>query len=467
MRYGLLAVSLFTVLAITINRYVMIGHPTLYPKLYRRQYLGMMVACTWVSGFGALVATWLGRWGRFGLDQQIGSCSILPDAQGRSPKQFLFMVAFVIPCICIVVCYAKIFYIVRRTAMKSRLTNNARNNNVAVGYPMPTSSTTSSSALNSASTNFTTASNRPGGLFSKNSSGFAAYYTRGSGRSKLLRKNRRPSYSIGEDSAVGSSSTEAPSFSTTEKSSSLTENGNSTSTTTTTYDIIPVIRMVTIQTDLPDPHLLSPNKSVVLPDVSSSSGIENPLGDDERDAVLSRSVTPTSMCGSSHPASPTPSRRRSINRKRYRKERLPSAVVTTTLSHIGAVFRRSSQLSRSPRRPSSAAPPTPGKMTAKDRKLLKMILVIFASFVTCYLPITVSKTTFRHNSMETRWLNIAGYILIYLTTCINPIIYVVMSSEYRQAYKNLLMCRTGDSSSHNNGAHGHNNQPHNNNKNRG
>ncbi|RZF34319.1 hypothetical protein LSTR_LSTR014655 [Laodelphax striatellus] len=32
MRYGLLAVSLFTVLAITINRYVMIGHPTLYPK---------------------------------------------------------------------------------------------------------------------------------------------------------------------------------------------------------------------------------------------------------------------------------------------------------------------------------------------------------------------------------------------------------------------------------------------------
>lgn len=32
LRYGLLAVSLFTVLAITINRYVMIGHPTMYPK---------------------------------------------------------------------------------------------------------------------------------------------------------------------------------------------------------------------------------------------------------------------------------------------------------------------------------------------------------------------------------------------------------------------------------------------------
>jgi len=32
LRYGLVAVSLFTVLAITLNRYVMIGHPQLYPK---------------------------------------------------------------------------------------------------------------------------------------------------------------------------------------------------------------------------------------------------------------------------------------------------------------------------------------------------------------------------------------------------------------------------------------------------
>lgn len=32
LRYGLLAVSLFTVLAITINRYIMIGHPRIYPR---------------------------------------------------------------------------------------------------------------------------------------------------------------------------------------------------------------------------------------------------------------------------------------------------------------------------------------------------------------------------------------------------------------------------------------------------
>lgn len=103
-----------------------------------------------------------------------------------------------------------------------------------------------------------------------------------------------------------------------------------------------------------------------------------------------------------------------------------------------AVFRR---------RPTGASsvtpsgPPQPGKMSNKDKKLLKMILVIFSSFVLCYLPITITKTF--HSALEVRALNIAGYILIYLTTCINPIIYVVMSSEYRQAYKNLLMCRSG------------------------
>lgn len=80
-----------------------------------------------------------------------------------------------------------------------------------------------------------------------------------------------------------------------------------------------------------------------------------------------------------------------------------------------------------------------GKMTTKDKKLLKMILVIFTSFLICYLPITITKTL--KDKIDWRGLNIAGYILIYLTTCINPVIYVVMSSEYRSAYKNVLLCR--------------------------
>jgi hypothetical protein len=79
------------------------------------------------------------------------------------------------------------------------------------------------------------------------------------------------------------------------------------------------------------------------------------------------------------------------------------------------------------------------RMSAKDRRLLQMILVIFVSFLVCYLPITITKLL--QNAIDWRGLNIAGYILIYLTTCINPIIYVVMSSEYRSAYKYVLLCK--------------------------
>lgn len=104
-----------------------------------------------------------------------------------------------------------------------------------------------------------------------------------------------------------------------------------------------------------------------------------------------------------------------------------------------------------------------GKMSQKDRRLLKMILVIFLSFLFCYLPITLTKVM--RSISEVNFLFIMGYLLVYLTTCINPCIYVVswyfgnfiwiisdnfcnlqvMSSEYRQAYKNLLMCRLNSS----------------------
>lgn len=98
-------------------------------------------------------------------------------------------------------------------------------------------------------------------------------------------------------------------------------------------------------------------------------------------------------------------------------------------------FRRQSKFKSIGRTREYGAP----RMSAKDRKLLQMILVIFVSFLVCYLPITVTKLF--QSTLDWRGLNIAGYILIYLTTCINPIIYVVMSSEYRSAYKYVLLCK--------------------------
>lgn len=84
-----------------------------------------MVAGTWVTTFSIMIPTWRGVWGCFGLDVSIGSCSILHDKYGRSPKEFLFIAAFMVPCICIVICYARIFVLVRKAAIRAGTANKA------------------------------------------------------------------------------------------------------------------------------------------------------------------------------------------------------------------------------------------------------------------------------------------------------------------------------------------------------
>lgn len=118
-RYSNVAVSLFSVLAITINRYVMIAHKDMYTTFYRPCTIGAMIACIWSVSFGMLVPTLLGIWGRFGFDPHVGSCSILP-LNGRTPKTFLFVTAFALPCVVIILCYLRIFWVAHRTQRRLR-----------------------------------------------------------------------------------------------------------------------------------------------------------------------------------------------------------------------------------------------------------------------------------------------------------------------------------------------------------
>lgn len=78
------------------------------------------------------------------------------------------------------------------------------------------------------------------------------------------------------------------------------------------------------------------------------------------------------------------------------------------------------------------------KQKRNEWRITKMVLAIFLSFVACYLPITITKVL----DKEVNWpgLHIFGYIMIYLSACINPIIYVIMNKQYRHAYKTILLC---------------------------
>lgn len=80
------------------------------------------------------------------------------------------------------------------------------------------------------------------------------------------------------------------------------------------------------------------------------------------------------------------------------------------------------------------------KAKRNEWRITKMVLAIFLSFVLCYLPITLAKIA--DKDVKLPGLHIFGYMMLYLSACINPIIYVIMNKQYRQAYKTILLCKT-------------------------
>lgn len=79
------------------------------------------------------------------------------------------------------------------------------------------------------------------------------------------------------------------------------------------------------------------------------------------------------------------------------------------------------------------------KAKRNEWRITKMVLAIFLSFVMCYLPITATKVF--DKDVRFPIFHIFAYIMLYLSSCINPIIYVIMNKQYRQAYKTVILCR--------------------------
>ncbi|XP_012256317.2 G-protein coupled receptor moody isoform X2 [Athalia rosae] len=120
LRYGNVGVSLLSVAAITVNRYIMIAHHGLYAKVYKKHWIASMILVCWCFSYGMQVPTLLGAWGKFDYDVNLETCSIVKDAHGHSSKAFLFVMGFLIPCIMIVGCYAIIFWVVHSSESRMR-----------------------------------------------------------------------------------------------------------------------------------------------------------------------------------------------------------------------------------------------------------------------------------------------------------------------------------------------------------
>jgi len=115
--YGNVAASLMSMVAITINRYVIIGCFKYYAKIYTPKNVYIMIAALWIFSFGMIFPPLVDIWGTLGLNESTFSCTI-KKLNGKSPKKFLFLVAFLLPTVVIISCYSAIFYKIKTMRRK-------------------------------------------------------------------------------------------------------------------------------------------------------------------------------------------------------------------------------------------------------------------------------------------------------------------------------------------------------------
>ncbi|KAJ8719709.1 hypothetical protein PYW08_011884 [Mythimna loreyi] len=115
-KFVLSSSSLSSVVAISINRYVIVCHPLIYPRMYTKRIITIIICIIWASALAMFVAPNFGAMGRFDLEPNEGFCTMMPDSNGSSPKN-VFVIGFALPYLIIVFCYARIWWVVK-TAKK-------------------------------------------------------------------------------------------------------------------------------------------------------------------------------------------------------------------------------------------------------------------------------------------------------------------------------------------------------------
>ena len=74
--YWFVNVSLITLMAISINRYVMICHNYLYQRIYTNSNVFVMISIIWIFTAGPLLLPLTGIWGKFGKNE-MGRCNMI------------------------------------------------------------------------------------------------------------------------------------------------------------------------------------------------------------------------------------------------------------------------------------------------------------------------------------------------------------------------------------------------------
>jgi protein trapped in endoderm-1 len=90
---------------------------SLYDRIYTRHYIVLQILFAWAFSFSIMLPPLLGVWGRLGYHAPTFSCTILRQ-NNASPKKFLFVFGFLLPCVVIILSYGCIYWKVRRSRLK-------------------------------------------------------------------------------------------------------------------------------------------------------------------------------------------------------------------------------------------------------------------------------------------------------------------------------------------------------------
>lgn len=133
---------------------------------------------------------------------------------------------------------------------------------------------------------------------------------------------------------------------------------------------------------------------------------------------------------------------------------LPCAIIIVSYSCIfNTVRKQHAKLNKF-----DATPASKSKLkffrNKNDLRLTVMMLAIFLCFIMCFLPLMVVNVF--EEKMKYPWAHVMASVSAWSSAVINPIIYAVGSSQYRNAYKNLFVkiktWRSSNSSGNNNKA---------------
>lgn len=117
--YANISISACSMAFVALNRFVGIFYPMKMKCIFNCKNSTFMVLGLWTFSMGLMVLPLTEVWGQLGYEPAIFSCTILPK-NGSSPMSFLLITGFVLPCLCIILCYGLIYWRVRSTGDRMR-----------------------------------------------------------------------------------------------------------------------------------------------------------------------------------------------------------------------------------------------------------------------------------------------------------------------------------------------------------